>query len=510
MANLPSVEDLLAAGSHFGHQTQRWNPKMKPYILAEKNGIYVLNLSKTRDLLEEAAKAAAKISESGKTVLFVGTKPTARQCVLDAAAACNQFSVTNRWLGGMLTNFQTVRKSIKKIDKIDAMEQDGTFQALSKKEVLDKNREREKLLSVFGGIREMVNLPGLLVVTDLAHEKIAVAEARRLHIPIIGICDTNVDPTLVDYPVPANDDAVKSIKLIVDYIAANVRSSTTARTSNMQITASLVNELRQKTGVGMMQCKKALTETDGDMDKAVELLRKQGAAVAAKRADKAAKEGRIYLVETADKAAAFELSCETEPVSNNEDFVALANLAVKAVETQAISSVEDLKNAVVDGVKINDRLQDVLVKIQENIDFRKFGELKKVPNSVFGVYSHMKGKIGVITELAFEGSADEAALKAAAKDIAMQAAAFAPVALNDASVPAETIEKEKEIAKAQIEASGKQTKPEFMQRQIDGRVAKVLKEIVLEDQEFFMSEKNRSASRTTSRKSLPSSSVFPA
>lgn len=260
------------------------------------------------------------------------------------------------------------------------------------------------------------------------------------------------------------------------------------------ITASLVNELRQKTGVGMMQCKKALTETDGDLDKAVELLRKQGAAVAAKRADKAAKEGRIYLIETADKAAAFELSCETEPVSNNDDFVALANMAVKAVESQAIASVEDLKNAVVDGKKVNDILQDVLVKIQENIDFRKFAELKKSANSVFGVYSHMKGKIGVITELAYEGSADEAALKAAAKDIAMQAAAFAPVALNDAAVPAETIEKEREIARAQIEAqaqaTGKQTKPEFVERQLDGRVAKVLKEIVLEDQEFFMSEKN--------------------
>jgi small subunit ribosomal protein S2 len=222
MANLPSVEDLLAAGSHFGHQTQRWNPKMKPYILAEKNGIYVLNLSKTRDLLETAAKAAAKISAEGKSVLFVGTKPTARQVVTDAASSCNHFYVANRWLGGMLTNFHTVRKSIKQIDKIDAMENDGLFKELSKKEVLDKNREREKLLSVFGGIREMGGLPGLLVVTDLAHEKIAVAEARRLHIPIIGICDTNVDPTLVDYPVPANDDAVKSIKLIVDYIAANV------------------------------------------------------------------------------------------------------------------------------------------------------------------------------------------------------------------------------------------------------------------------------------------------
>ncbi|MCQ2090204.1 MAG: translation elongation factor Ts [Fibrobacter sp.] len=260
------------------------------------------------------------------------------------------------------------------------------------------------------------------------------------------------------------------------------------------ITASLVNELRQKTGVGMMQCKKALTETDGDLDKAVELLRKQGAAVAAKRADKAAKEGRIYLIETAEKAAAFELSCETEPVSNNDDFVALAALAVKAVETQAIASVEDLKAATVDGKKINDVLQDVLVKIQENIDFRKFAEIKKSANSVFGVYSHMKGKIGVITELAYEGSADEAALKAAAKDIAMQAAAFAPVALNDAAVPAETIEKEREIARAQIEAqaqaTGKATKPEFVERQLEGRVAKVLKEIVLEDQEFFMSEKN--------------------
>lgn len=222
MAELPTVEDLLAAGAHFGHQTQRWNPKMKPYILAEKNGIYVLNLSKTRTLLEEAGKVAAKISGEGKSVLFVGTKPTARQVVTDAAATCNHFYVANRWLGGMLTNFQTVRKSIKQIDKIDAMENDGVFKELSKKEVLDKTRYREKLLGVFGGIREMVNLPGLLVVTDLAHEKIAVSEARRLNIPIIGICDTNVDPTLVQYPVPANDDAVKSIRLIVEYLAANV------------------------------------------------------------------------------------------------------------------------------------------------------------------------------------------------------------------------------------------------------------------------------------------------
>ena len=228
MATLPSIEDLLGAGSHFGHQTQRWNPKMKPYILTEKNGIYVLNLDKTRSMLEAAGQAAARISAAGKTVLFVGTKATARKVVEESAQKCNRFYVTNRWLGGMLTNFQTVRKSIKQIDKIEDLEKQGLFKEMSKKEVLDKTREKEKLLSVFGGIREMATLPGLVVVTDLNHEHIAVAEARRLRIPIIGICDTNVNPEQVDFPIPSNDDAVKSIKLIVDYLAECVTPRQTA------------------------------------------------------------------------------------------------------------------------------------------------------------------------------------------------------------------------------------------------------------------------------------------
>ena len=221
MADLPSIEDLLAAGTHFGHQTRRWNPKMKPYILTEKNSIHVLNLEKTRRLLEVAGQAIARISGNNRTVLFVGTKSTARKAVEDAAAKCGHFHVTNRWLGGMLTNFQTVRKSIKQIDKIDDMENQGVFKQMSKKEVLDKNRERSKLLNVFGGIREMSQLPGVVVITDLNHEHIAVSEARRLRIPIIGICDTNVNPELVQYPIPANDDALRSVSMIVDYLAAN-------------------------------------------------------------------------------------------------------------------------------------------------------------------------------------------------------------------------------------------------------------------------------------------------
>lgn len=253
----------------------------------------------------------------------------------------------------------------------------------------------------------------------------------------------------------------------------------------------MVNELRQKTGVGMMQCKKALIESEGDQEKAFEFLRKQGAAVAAKRADKAAKEGRVFLVKCDNRAVAFELGCETEPVSQNADFVSLADLAVKAIQAQEINSIEELKDAVVDGVKVNDRLQDVLVKIQENIDFRKLGVVKFDANDAVGLYDHMKGKIGVITRLTFEGTpTDKEALERTAKDIAMQAAAFAPVAVNNAAVPESFIQKEKEIALAQIENSGKKTKPEFAQRQIEGRVAKVLKEVVLEDQEFFMSDKN--------------------
>jgi len=234
MADLPSIEDLLAAGTHFGHQTRRWNPKMKPYILTEKNSIHVLNLEKTRHLLEVAGQAIARISGNNRTVLFVGTKSTARKAVEDASAKCGHFHVTNRWLGGMLTNFQTVRKSIKQIDKIDDMENQGIFKQMSKKEVLNKNRERSKLLNVFGGIREMSQLPGVVVITDLNHEHIAVSEARRLRIPIIGICDTNVNPELVQYPIPANDDALRSVSLIVDYLAANVvsRQNPSASTNN--------------------------------------------------------------------------------------------------------------------------------------------------------------------------------------------------------------------------------------------------------------------------------------
>jgi small subunit ribosomal protein S2 len=222
---MPTLEEMLEAGVHFGHQTRRWNPKMKRFILTERNGIHVINLKKTQSSLEVAAAAVKKVAASGKGILFVGTKVTARQIIQETAEKAGQFFVTKRWVGGMLTNFATVRQSIRKLESIEKMEKDGVFKEMSKKEVLELNRDRAKLEDVFSGIRHMKQQPGLMVISDLKYEHIAVAEAHRLRIPIVALCDTNVDPDLADFPVPANDDAVKSMDLILSYLTESIVSA---------------------------------------------------------------------------------------------------------------------------------------------------------------------------------------------------------------------------------------------------------------------------------------------
>lgn len=218
---MPQVElaDLLNAGAHFGHLTRRWNPKMKPYIFMERNGIHIIDLKKTRQLLLDACTAMSNIVAEGKRVLFVGTKNQAKVCIEEEAKRCGQFYVTERWLGGMLTNFTTIRKSVKRLANIEKMETDGTYDKLTKKEVLHLDREKTKLQKVLSGVVEMTRLPGALYVVDIKKEEIAVAEARRLGIPVFAIVDTNCDPTTVDYVIPANDDAIKSIQLITKIIA---------------------------------------------------------------------------------------------------------------------------------------------------------------------------------------------------------------------------------------------------------------------------------------------------
>ena len=217
-----SMKQLLEAGVHFGHQTRRWNPKMAPYIFTERNGIYIIDLSKTVRKMDEAYEFVKSVAAEGKPVLFVGTKKQAQAAIKDEAERCGMFYVNERWLGGMLTNYKTISTRIKRLAEIKEMESNGTFDLLSKKEVQTLRKEMEKLEKYLNGIKDMRGMPGALFVVDPKKEKIAVKEARVLGIPIVGMCDTNCDPDDVDYVIPANDDAIRAVKLIAGKMAEAV------------------------------------------------------------------------------------------------------------------------------------------------------------------------------------------------------------------------------------------------------------------------------------------------
>lgn len=221
-----TIESLLEAGAHFGHLTRRWNPKMSKFIFTEKNGIHIIDLRKTQILIDYARQAIFDIASKGRVVLFVGTKPQAKQIIQEEATRAGMNYVSERWLGGMLTNFTTIRKSIKRLAQLDKMEVDGTFEKITKKERLLIIRERDRLRKVFGGIETMPRLPGALFIVDIKKEHIAVKEAKILGIPVIALVDTNCDPDVVDFPIPANDDSIKTIELITKIMADAVLEGT--------------------------------------------------------------------------------------------------------------------------------------------------------------------------------------------------------------------------------------------------------------------------------------------
>ncbi|MBQ9902651.1 MAG: 30S ribosomal protein S2 [Clostridia bacterium] len=214
-----SMKQLLEAGVHFGHQTRRWNPKMAEYIFTERNGIYIIDLQKTVRKLDEAYMFVRSVAENGDSVLFVGTKKQAQESIREEALRCDSYFVNERWLGGMLTNFTTIRRRIARLNQLNTMAADGTFDRLPKKEVIKFNLEIEKLEKFLGGIKTMTKLPGALFVVDPRKEKIAVSEAKKLGIPVVAIVDTNCDPDDIDYVIPGNDDAIRAVKLISSVIA---------------------------------------------------------------------------------------------------------------------------------------------------------------------------------------------------------------------------------------------------------------------------------------------------
>ena len=214
-----AMKQLLEAGVHFGHQTRRWDPKMAEYIFQARNGIHIIDLQKTSKKLDEAYTFLKEQVEEGKTVLFVGTKKQAQECMKEAALKCGMYYVDQRWLGGMLTNFDTIQKRIQRLKDLETMEQDGTFDVLPKKEVILLKKEMDKLEKNLGGIKEMDKLPGVIFLVDPKKERIAILEAKKLNIPVVGIVDTNCNPQELDYPIPGNDDAIRSVSLIADVMA---------------------------------------------------------------------------------------------------------------------------------------------------------------------------------------------------------------------------------------------------------------------------------------------------
>ena len=214
-----SMKQLLEAGVHFGHQTRRWNPKMARFIFTERNGIYIIDLQKTVHKVDEAYNFMKSVAAEGKDILFVGTKKQAQEAIKDEALRCGMFYVNERWLGGMLTNFNTIQTRIRRLRELEKMEEDGTFEKLPKKEVAQLNHEKEKLERFLGGIKDMKKKPGAMFIVDPRKERIAVAEAKRLHIPIVAIVDTNCDPDEIDYPIPGNDDAIRAVRLLCSKMA---------------------------------------------------------------------------------------------------------------------------------------------------------------------------------------------------------------------------------------------------------------------------------------------------
>ncbi len=233
MANI-EIKELLDAGVHFGHLTRKWNPNMAPYIYTERSGVHIIDLYKTTAKMEEAAKALGKIATSGRKILFVATKKQAKDIVADKAASVNMPYITERWPGGMLTNFITIRKAVKKMSQIDRMKLDGSFDALSKREKLQINRQRAKLEKNLGSITDMTRLPGAIFVVDIKKEHIAVTEATKLNIPIFAMVDTNSDPRPVDFVIPSNDDASKSIDKVLSYVTDAIAEGLANRKANKE------------------------------------------------------------------------------------------------------------------------------------------------------------------------------------------------------------------------------------------------------------------------------------
>ena len=455
------MKDLLEAGVHFGHQTKRWNPKMKEYIFGERNGIYILDLGKTVKLFKEAEDFVTNLAAEGKTLLFVGTKRQAQDVIAEEAARCGMYHVNQRWLGGLLTNFNTIQRSLARLRDLESMITDGRYDTLSKKEVARLEKERRKLEKNLEGIRGMSRLPDAVFIVDTRKEKIAVDEARKLKIPIIGIVDTNCDPDEVDFRIPGNDDALRAIRLFASRIADAVNSGRGVRESAQAEAAAA-----QEDGGG---------PDDKRGARAAAPSRGRNGHLARRRLTRFRVPGSKFQVpgsrvrnqerpERTGTDRTFDRPTMSTPISAElvkklRDLTGAGFMECKAALTEANGDIEAATT--------------LLRKRGLASAAKKAG--RTTSQGSIGSYIHMGGKIGVLVEVNCESDfvARTDQFGALVKDIAMHIAAADPKYVRREEVPSEALEKEKDIYRAQFAQSGK--KPDVIEKIVEGKLDAVLR-----------------------------------
>ena len=556
-----TIQDLLDAGAHFGHQSRYWNPKMKKHIYGTYNHINIINLEQTLIGLRRACEFAHDLARNRKKLLLVGTKKAASDIIKDTAVKLDQYYVNHRWMGGTLTNYNIICASINKLTNLQKQQAEGMFAQITKKEAMMRTRAMLKLERSIGGIKDMNGLPDALFVADVRYEHIAVAEANKLGIPVIGIVDTNSNPDNINYVIPGNDDSIRSISLFVDAISSSfieggqlaeqysmMRSkkgnkgpapqeaagisgklskkksdgnpesnegtadtgedtespkenpkdivaesqempaatsastddtsvedstSTSADNDGVEVPASSVKELRQMSGAGIMECKKALKEAGGEIEKAADLLRQSGIAKQLKRAARDAKEGVIAIKSDPSKAIAVEINCETDFVARNEDFFDFTSRVVSNFydnEPELENSVPKLTPS------IEEELNQISQKMGEKVLINKYISVAAPAGGTVGAYVHTNGKLCAIVSI----DQDNPTL---ARDLAMQVTAMAPVAVSPKDVPQALIDKEKEIFLAQLQDEDKPD--DIKEKMLAGKLKKFAAEMSLSEQSFI-------------------------
>ena len=511
-----SMRELLEAGVHFGHQTRRWNPKMRRYIFTERGGIYIIDLQQTLDLVEQAHSFVRNVAERGGSVLFVGTKKQSQDSIAEEAERVGMPYVNHRWLGGLLTNWRTISERLDRMQELRRLRDEGQLELLPAKERMTMTAELEKLETNLGGVDDMKRLPDAIFVVDLKKEQLAIREARRLNLPVVALVDTNCDPDDADYVIPGNDDAIRSCSLIIRAIANGIEAGkqkvtprrddraderpargegsgagcrgSACRTGGRgssnrggrrragggggagrmtEISASQVKELRDMTGAPMMDAKRALVETEGDLEKAAQLLREKGLSAAAKRAGRQVTEGRVIARIENTHGAIVAVGSETEPVSKNDEFLGFAEKVIDAVEKEGPDAISELETERV----------DLVARIGENIEVVGASRFEAHDNEVLASYVHPPAqKIGVLVRA--QGSSDLARL------VAMHIAFANPRFVTRDEVPDDEIAAERDILEKLPDLEGKPD--DVKAKMIEGRLAKgFFADSVLTDQPWI-------------------------